>query len=284
MKRGKLDPLFLLPNRPKPLQIFMILILLYLLYTTFEIETYFGFKNGFVSVSSLMKNEHQNRKALNLLSQEDSEVFQGSLHQKPMQELHKVSTLSFNEGLNLNETKDKFSELQKVANDAWVKGKGLWEEIQSVEMETENVVVDKNLSDSCKHSISLSGSELKDQKGIMVLPCGLTLWSHVTVVGTPRWAHWEHDPKITIVKGDEEKVLVSQFMMELQGLKIVDNEEPPKILHFNPRLKGDYSWKPVIEQNTCYRMQWGSSLRCEGWKSKADQDTGNCFQHFEFLV
>lgn len=252
------------------------LILFYLLFTTFEIETYFAFRNGFVSVSSLVKNDQQNtlhRKALNLLSQEASEVFQGSLHQKPMQELHKVSTLSFNEGLNLNETKDKFSELQKDANEAWVKGMRLWEEIQSLGMKYENVVLDKNLSDSCKHSISLSGSELKDQQGIMVLPCGLTLWSHVTVVGTPRWAHWEHDPKIAIVKGEEEKVLVSQFMMELQGLKIVDNEEPPKILHFNPRLKGDFSWKPVIEQNTCYRMQWGSSLRCEGWKSNADQDT-----------
>ncbi|KAF2282545.1 hypothetical protein GH714_043753 [Hevea brasiliensis] len=42
--------------------------------------------------------------------------------------------------------------------------------------------------------------------------------------------------------------MVSQFMMELQGLKTVDGEEPPRILHFNPRLKGDWSGKPVIEQ------------------------------------
>ncbi|XVE54872.1 hypothetical protein DITRI_Ditri03aG0117400 [Diplodiscus trichospermus] len=67
--------------------------------------------------------------------------------------------------------------------------------------------------------------------------------------------------------------MVSQFMMELLGLKTVDGEEPPRILHFNPRLKGDWSGKPVIEQNTCYRMQWGASMRCEGWKSKADDDT-----------
>ena len=46
--------------------------------------------------------------------------------------------------------------------------------------------------------------------------------------------------------------MVSQFMMELQGLKTVDGEDPPRILHFNPRLRGDWSGKPVIEQNTCY--------------------------------
>ncbi|XP_037436662.1 hydroxyproline O-galactosyltransferase GALT5-like [Triticum dicoccoides] len=67
--------------------------------------------------------------------------------------------------------------------------------------------------------------------------------------------------------------MVSQFMMELQGLKTVDGEDPPRILHFNPRLRGDWSGKPVIEQNTCYRMQWGTSLRCEGWMSRADEET-----------
>ncbi|MCI26994.1 putative beta-13-galactosyltransferase 19-like, partial [Trifolium medium] len=119
------------------------------------------------------------------------------------------------------------------------------------------------------------GKKLKVEKlkGVMVLPCGLTLWSHVTVVGTPRSAHGESDSKIGVVKDRDEAVMVSQFMMELQGLKAVDNEEPPRILHFNPRLKGDWSGKPVIEQNTCYRMQWGTALRCEGWKSRADEET-----------
>ena len=37
----------------------------------------------------------------------------------------------------------------------------------------------------------------------------------------------------------------------------VDGEAPPRILHFNPRLKGDWTGRPVVEQNTCYRMQWG---------------------------
>ena len=104
-----------------------------------------------------------------------------------------------------------------------------------------------------------------------MLPCGLTLGSHITLVGRPRQAHPEHDPKISLLN-EGQYLMVSQFMMELQGLKAVDGEDPPRILHFNPRLKGDWSGKPVIEQNTCYRMQWGSALRCEGWKSKADEE------------
>lgn len=99
------------------------------------------------------------------------------------------------------------------------------------------------------------------------------LGSHITIVGKPRNAHPEHDPKISLLQ-DGQYVMVSQFMMELQGLKTVDGEDPPRILHFNPRLKGDWSGKPVIEQNTCYRMQWGSALRCEGWQSRADEETG----------
>uniref|UniRef100_J3MJ83 Hexosyltransferase n=2 Tax=Oryza brachyantha TaxID=4533 RepID=J3MJ83_ORYBR len=71
--------------------------------------------------------------------------------------------------------------------------------------------------------------------------------------------------------------MVSQFMMELQGLKTVDGEDPPRILHFNPRLRGDWSGRPVIEQNTCYRMQWGTPLRCEGWKSHSDEETVDGF-------
>lgn len=95
-----------------------------------------------------------------------------------------------------------------------------------------------------------------------MIPCGLTLGSHVTVVGKPLKAH--------VTESGKE---VSHFVMELQGLRAVDGEEPPRILHLNPRLRGDWSGKPVIEMNTCYRMQWGEAMRCDGWKSRADEDT-----------
>jgi len=282
MKRvKKLQQLLLLSYRPKPLQIFMAMMFLYLLFTTFEIETSLAFKTRFVSVSSLLGTEHEYTHLSEASNFPSQGVFQGSVHRK-------ASTLSFIEVLNYSSVaKNEVSELHKAAKHAWFEGKRLWEEVESV-TKIENVTRFKaeNLSDSCQHSISLSGSELRGEKGVtvMMLPCGLTLGSHVTVVGTPRWAHWEDDPKISVVKEREGKVMVSQFMMEFQGLKSVDKEDPPRILHFNPRLKGDYSGKPVIEQNTCYRMQWGSALRCEGWKSRADEDTGDAFHPFSFSV
>lgn len=194
--------------------------------------------------------------------------------QRRMGEFRKVSGLMFDENSFDSVNKDVFSELHKAARDAFSMGKKVLKEIQSGNVKEEMENRSLAAAESCPNSVSLSGSDILKKGKLMLIPCGLTLGSHITVVGKPRWAHPETDPKIALVKNGEETVMVSQFMMELQGLKAVDGEDPPRILHFNPRIKGDWSGKPVIEQNTCYRMQWGSSLRCEGWKSKADEETG----------
>ncbi|KAK7330418.1 hypothetical protein VNO77_24612 [Canavalia gladiata] len=135
-------------------------------------------------------------------------------------------------------------------------GKTVWKELESGKSRT-IITKPENRSVSCPRSVSLTGPEFLGRGSVMVIPCGLTLGSHITVVGKPLTA--QH-------KG-------CMFVMELQGLKTVEGEEPPRILHFNPRLRGDWSGKPVIELNTCYRMHWGSALRCDGWKSRADEDT-----------
>jgi hypothetical protein len=119
------------------------------------------------------------------------------------------------------------------------------------------------------------------------LPCGLAVGSHVTVVARPRPARPEYDPKIAERKDGKTPLMVSQFMVELVGTKVVDGEAPPRILHFNPRIRGDYSGKPVIEMNSCYRMQWGRSQRCEGYASRPAEETGelrsSCFR-FHWLI
>lgn len=178
------------------------------------------------------------------------------------------------------------SELHKSAAVAWQEGRKLWKDLLWGKVKVANQEKPGNVSESCAHSISLSGSDFLVRGQVMMLPCGLTLGSHVTVVGTPRGAHAEHDPKIYLLEEGEGSTMVSQFHMELQGLRAVEGEEPPRILHFNPRLKGDWSGKPVIEQNTCYRMQWGTAQRCEGWKSKADEETGEwyLFLYVDFPV
>ena len=128
---------------------------------------------------------------------------------------------------------------------------------------------------ACPASVAVQREQLPyDGVRVVELPCGLAVGSHVTVVARPRPARPEYDPKIAERKDGEAAVMVSQFMVELVGTKAVDGEAPPRILHFNPRIRGDYSRRPVIEMNSCYRMQWGQSQRCEGFASRPAEDTG----------
>ncbi|CAN8304301.1 unnamed protein product [Cochlearia groenlandica] len=158
---------------------------------------------------------------------------------------------------------DEFSIFHRTAKEAIFTGKKTWEELYSGLIKSP---IEPNRTEKCPDMVSITGSEFVNRNRILVIPCGLTLGSQITVVATPHWAHAEKDSK----KGDKTTTataMVTQFMMELQGLKAADGEDPPRILHYNPRIKGDWSGKPVIEQNTCYRMQWGSALRCDGRES-----------------
>ncbi|XP_010255835.1 PREDICTED: hydroxyproline O-galactosyltransferase GALT6-like [Nelumbo nucifera] len=294
MKRGKLD-MFVALGRQRSIQLVVGAGLLYILLMSIEIPLVF--RSGFGAVSRDGFNGFLNDalpRPLRLDSEEDMEereapvrpsevpfkVFQRSLQpskqvtaEGQVREYKVLSGLNFQDGPFNTSSKDGFSELQKSAKDAWDAGRKLWEELESGKVRVDEESRAESRSESCMPSIVISGSEFRDQGNIMLLPCGLTLGSHITVVGKPYPAHAEQDPKISLLKDGDQSVMVSQFMMELQGLKSVDGEDPPRILHFNPRLKGDWSGKPVIEQNTCYRMQWGSALRCEGWKSNADEET-----------
>jgi hypothetical protein len=123
---------------------------------------------------------------------------------------------------------------------------------------------------SCPATVSAPPPGIRLASGVAVeLPCGMAVGSRVTVVARPRPARAEGDPRN----------MVSQFMVELLGTKAVQGEEPPRVLHFNPRIRGDFSGRPVIELNTCYRMQWAQPQRCEGFASPPGEDTGelHCF-------
>ena len=177
----------------------------------------------------------------------------------------------------MDKKRGAFSELHKVSSNAWKSGIKMFRDLKSGKIASDLAAAmeERNRTEEeCPHSISLSEDDFRKRGRVLVIPCGLTIGSHITLVGKPYQAHAESDPKISIPREGDPAVMVSQFMMELQGLKTVDGEDPPRILHFNPRLKGDWSGMPVIEQNTCYRMQWGTPQRCEGWKSRADEETG----------
>lgn len=275
--------MFVALSRQRSIQILVGVGLLYLLLVTLEIP--FVFRAGFSAVTQ----ESSLSRPLRLNSEEDLDEKEAptrpfesvSQHSyEPTQSRHPesmiVSRLRFDRELFESGSKGGASELYKSAKVAWEVGNSFWQELQSGKVRIRSGKA-KNRSESCLHSVSLSGLEFVNRGRVMVLPCGLTLGSHITLVGKPRKAHSEYDAK------DDDLVMVSQFKLELQGLKTVDGEEPPKVLHLNPRLKGDWSGKPVMEQNTCYRMQWGSAQRCEGWKSKAEEETGKSWK-FELLL
>lgn len=166
-----------------------------------------------------------------------------------------------------------FSGLHKMADEARALGLKAWEEASKYdEKEIDMSTILEGKPESCPSWVSMSGEEFGKQDLLMFLPCGLAAGSSITLIGTPQHAHQEYVPQLAKMRADDGLVLVSQFMVELQGLKAVNGEDPPKILHLNPRLRGDWSHNQVIEHNTCYRMQWGTAQRCDGLPSKGDED------------
>ncbi|KAG7951677.1 hypothetical protein I3843_12G019700 [Carya illinoinensis] len=280
MKRGKLEKFNMVVSlsRQRLVQIVIGVGLLYILMVFLEIP--FVFRSGFgVSQEALSRLSW-------LESEEDMEERDAPTRPSKLISLNSpqpsqfqpleyriLSGLAFDPKTFISGSGDGASALYKSAGVAWEVGKTFWADMQSGKTQVTVENIENRSVERCPHSVSLSASEFLTRKQVAVLPCGLTLESYVTLVGKPRPAHVEHEPKIAMMNNDKDSVMVSQFMVELQGLKTAEGEGPPRILHFNPRLKGDWSGKPVIELNTCYRMQWGSALRCEGWKSKADEET-----------
>ena len=274
-KAEKIDKLDLFSSlwKQRSFRVIIAIGLLYLLMVTVEIPLVFKSwsSSNSVSIDSLsrpekLETEEQDPPQIEIISnpppKPDSKPALNREHHRGL-----LSSLRFDSETFDPSSKDGSVELHKSAKEAWQLGRKLWKEIESGRLE-KSVEKPENKTDSCPNSVSLTGSEFMNRENkLMELPCGLTLGSHITLVGRPRKSY----PK----GGDGDgSMLVSQFVIELQGLKTVDGEDPPRILHFNPRLKGDWSRRPVIEQNTCYRMQWGSSQRCEGWRSRAEEETG----------
>ncbi|CAF2085316.1 unnamed protein product [Brassica napus] len=285
MRNSKLEKCTMF-SKKRSIQILMAVGVLYMLLVTLEIPLVY--RSGFNTLSHdpLTRPDHlgseldlqERRRApgrpfRSLIYQETVSVAPARSQRRRLSQEIVISGLKFDPDPS---SRDESLELHESAKEAWEVGRKLWEELESgkaLEALKEETKTVKLGSSSCPVSVSLSGSDLLTRGKVIELPCGLTLGSHITVVGKPRAAHSEMDPKISMGNEEDEAVKVSQFIMELQGLKAVEGEDPPKILHFNPRLKGDWSGKPVIEQNTCYRMQWSSAQRCEGWRSSDDEET-----------
>ena len=166
-----------------------------------------------------------------------------------------------------------FMELERVAAEAWALGAAAWEEASAFAGDVGESIASRDVAGEgaaakCPGSLALGAGETA-----AFLPCGLAAGAAVTVVGTARAARPEYVEALERSGAGNGTVLVAQFAVELRGLRAADGEEPPRILHLNPRLRGDWSGRPVLEMNTCFRMQWGRAQRCDGTPSR-DDDLG----------
>ncbi|CAM0875361.1 unnamed protein product [Alopecurus aequalis] len=145
--------------------------------------------------------------------------------------------------------------LHAVAVRAFRAGGWLLSDVLSVSVVSASSPAGAPAPPRCPPSVARSGEQLRAAGSVLALPCGLALGSHVTVVASPRR-----------VPGNG----LVQFAVELRGAG--DGDSGSTILHFNPRLRGDWSGRPVIELNTRFRGQWGPAQRCEGWR-RSDEES-----------
>lgn len=233
-----------------------------------------------VSLSGSLRNDMLNRKLDDEENQSGPSTTQkGSLEEKisgskPIQPLQFRYGRISGEVMRRRNRTNHMSPFERMADDAWMLGSKAWEDVDKFEVENieESSSMFEGKVESCPSQISMNGDDLNKANRIMLLPCGLAAGSSITILGTPQYAHKESVPQRSRWTRGDGTVMVSQFMVELQGLKTGDGEYPPKILHLNPRIKGDWNHRPVIEHNTCYRMQWGVAQRCDGTPSKKDTD------------
>jgi hypothetical protein len=127
-----------------------------------------------------------------------------------------------------------------MADDTWALGLTAWEDVAAFVGDPWALLAaaTARASDVAKCPSAVS----QHARGrVVFLPCGLAAGSSITVVGTPGAAHTEYVPQLARMRQGDGTIMVSQFMVELQGLCDVDGEDPPRILHLNPRLRGDCS-------------------------------------------
>ncbi|GAB2279856.1 hypothetical protein Dimus_014494 [Dionaea muscipula] len=127
-----------------------------------------------------------------------------------------------------NRTTD-FSVLERMADEAWILGLKAWEEVKDFELpDISQSSVFEGESESCPSWVSMSREELGKGDHTMFLPCGLAAGSSITMVGKPQPAHQEYVPQLAKIRNGNAIVLVSQFVVELQGLNAVQGGIHPK--------------------------------------------------------
>lgn len=118
----------------------------------------------------------------------------------------------------------------------------------------------------CPYSIRrMNTSEFTDSDFRLRIPCGLVQGSSITFIGTPEG-------------------IMGNFRIDLTGITVPGEPDPPVILHYNVRLHGDkLTEDPVIVQNTWTPTgDWGAEERCPS-PAPVHRKQGTICLHFRNL-
>jgi hydroxyproline O-galactosyltransferase 2/3/4/5/6 len=112
------------------------------------------------------------------------------------------------------------SALRKPVLDAVAAGSRAFFELEDLDPATAALVRSSGhngfrSSIKCPQSIALNAVEFRERGGVVELPCGLALGSHVTVAATPRPVHAERYPTIAALREGDRPIMVSHFILEL---------------------------------------------------------------------
>ncbi|KDP29247.1 hypothetical protein JCGZ_16636 [Jatropha curcas] len=105
--------------------------------------------------------------------------------------------------------------------------------------------IDKPEDKTCPYSLSTINRTTSSNGTILEIPCGLVEDSSITVVGIPDGHN-------------------GSFQIALEGSKLLEDQNPPIILHYKVRLPGDnMTEEAFIVQNTWTNEHgWGKEERC----------------------
>lgn len=120
-----------------------------------------------------------------------------------------------------------------------------WKELLSTIGKKRVANGDSREDKDCPYSIKVLNSTIPSGVSFLEIPCGLVEDSSITIIGVP----------------DGQQ---GSFRIELFGSKMLDEPNPPIVLHYNVFLPGDnFTKEPVIIQNTWTNEGgWGKEERC----------------------
>ncbi|KAG0537154.1 hypothetical protein BDA96_03G123600 [Sorghum bicolor] len=121
----------------------------------------------------------------------------------------------------------------------------------------------------CPHSIALTVEELGVRGHMVELPT-VSHWGPMSRV--PR-----HPVRCTRSETPQSQGAASHGVLVyggFAGAQVRRRRGPAPRVPLQLVLPPPWGLEQPVEQNTCYRVNWGAAQSCDGWRSRLDEETG----------